>query len=98
MENALHVAIKSQNDEITKAIISLGIDINAKNLLGQTPLHLAALSGSTKSARILINNNADTLALDNMGKTPRQLANFYKFSMKSSLKKAEIMQKKKKSL
>lgn len=98
MENALHVAIKSQNDEITKAIISLGIDINAKNLLGQTPLHLAALSGSTKSANILINNNADTLALDNMGKTPRQLASFYKFSMKSSLKKAEIMQKKKKSL
>ncbi|HIG23126.1 ankyrin repeat domain-containing protein, partial [Henriciella sp.] len=50
-------------------IIEKGVDINAKGLFGDTPLHIAAQFGHTEIAELLIAKGADVNA-DNAKETP----------------------------
>jgi V8-like Glu-specific endopeptidase len=96
MNNALHIAAKSNQTKIIKVLLDLGLEINSKNLLGQSPLHVAAINHSNKSVIELIAQNADTLLVDNKGILARKHVKFYAFNLKRILKNAENVQKKKK--
>lgn len=42
--------------------IAAGVDVNARNLAGLTPLHFAALAGSVAALQMLVDNGADLAA------------------------------------
>lgn len=96
MNNAFHIAAKTNNIEMLKTLIELGVEINAQNLRGDTALHLAIVSKAKLSARFLLANNADTLIVNNANKSARDLTSFFAFKLKSEIKKVELEQKKKK--
>lgn len=96
MENALHIASKLNDVKMMSLLIELGVNIDAQNLSGETPLHIAVKNSSKLAVMNLIENNADTLIKDHFGKTPRQSAKFFSLRIKKGLKRAEVAQKKKK--
>lgn len=51
-------------------MLNKGVDVNAKNKNGKTPLHMAALYGSNRIVGFLITNGAIVDIRDNDGKTP----------------------------
>jgi len=55
-------------------LIERGAAVNAKDILGRTPLHLAAREGNKSMAEFLLKNGADPALTDNDGKTPFLLA------------------------
>jgi ankyrin repeat protein len=63
-------------EELVKAFVDFGSDLDAKNLKGQTPLHLAAESGkdNLEVVIILVESGADVNAVSNKGETPRKAA------------------------
>ena len=78
----LHVAA-AIDDDTTAATLLINsnaddckIDVEAKNSIGQTPLHIAAQCGSIKNVMILLfgGDSSDVLAKDNKGKTPLHTA------------------------
>jgi len=50
------------------------LDVNAKESMGETPLHFAAASGALDVVQWLVQNGADANALDGSGKTPAMAA------------------------
>ncbi|KAL3317511.1 hypothetical protein Ciccas_003836 [Cichlidogyrus casuarinus] len=66
----LHKACQVGNFMITDSCIGLGCDINAKNLDGQTALHIAASSNSYELIRLLLFANANKELTDLEGNTP----------------------------
>ncbi len=69
--------IKHGDFEGVKKAIENGADVNARNEIGWTPLHLASYWGCTKIAKLLIENKADVNAKDVCGNTPLHLASRY---------------------
>ena len=65
------------NIEVVKQSITDGEDVNAKNVDGYTPLHVAAASGQKEIAELLIAIGADLNAKDNNGVFPLHLAATY---------------------
>lgn len=51
--NVLHVAIRKGYADVVEALVSEGIDTNAKTAVGQTPLQLAIDCGNEEIAEIL---------------------------------------------
>jgi len=70
----LHEIALSESGETAlkeaKFLISKGLNVNAKNCLEQTPLHIAAELGKKELAFLLIKAGADVNAQDKYGKTP----------------------------
>ena len=67
----LHDACSNDSrKDVAKMLINKGSDVNAKNNLGYTPLHIAALNGSSEIIKLLLENGADKNAKDNDGNTP----------------------------
>ncbi len=60
----------SGNTEAVKQHLTEGVDVNAKDGVGRTPLHEAATYGDEEVAELLIANDADVNAKDNAGTTP----------------------------
>ena len=52
---------------------SVPLDVNSKNCIGATPLHVAAL-GNTEAVSVLLNYHADVNSTTNLGYTPLQYA------------------------
>ena len=57
-QTALHMAVKNNDIELVNLIISLGGNVNTKNINGKTPLHLATLQENYDAIITLIENNA----------------------------------------
>lgn len=68
-----NAVIKADIAEIQK-IIGAGTDINAKDALDRTPLHIAAFYGRVKIMETLITGGADVNAKDHNGMTPLHAA------------------------
>lgn len=73
-ETPLHLAIKNQDKDLAKELITKGKNIKATNSEGATPLHYAASFGDEKVINLLINKGADIKAKDNNNKTPADWA------------------------
>lgn len=65
-----HYAASNNSDNVLQFLISAGVDINAKDNNGKTPLHHAASNGSEKTMELSIAAGADINAKDNNGRTP----------------------------
>jgi ankyrin repeat protein len=72
-ENALHAAVSMDAYEIAEELIRLGIHLDARGDLGNTPLHEAASAGKMPFVRLLVEKGADLFAL-NEGCPPFTLA------------------------
>jgi len=57
-----------------RAVIEMGIDVNAKNEDGQTAMHMAAFTGADPVVRYLAENGAEINVADNYGETPWSMA------------------------
>lgn len=68
------VIIFLDQSELVDLLIKKGANINVRNDLQRTPLHLAAKSGSKNVAEMLINNGADINVIDMNGDTPMHIA------------------------
>ena len=74
----IHNSVRVGHVEGVKHYLWIGRDVNAKDVNGFTPLHLAALFGHKEIAELLIAADADMNAKDNYGdygKTPLDYAN-----------------------
>jgi len=66
---ALHLAIKSKNEELANKLLDTeGIDVNVKTNKGFTPLMVAAWKGSEALVQTLITYKADLKAKDGAGR------------------------------
>ena len=63
-------AAKQGNIEAVKQHLAAGVDVNAKDKYGLTPLHHAAWQGRNEIVELLIANGADVNAKDVDGGTP----------------------------
>ncbi len=61
---------------LVKAFIEFGLDVDKKNIEGNTSLHLAAESGkdNLEVVQIIVEAGADVNAVNNKGETPRKAA------------------------
>lgn len=69
----MHVAALSGAVDVMHLLLTSG-DINAKNSLLQTPLHLAAAAGQASIVSLIINIDVDIMCIDSDGYTPIELA------------------------
>jgi len=74
----LHIAAQPGTPEVSATAIGIllkhGANINAKNALGETPLHAAAELGHVAAVAALMEAGADRGAIDNNGHTALDLA------------------------
>ena len=83
-EGALHLAAAHELKEIAELLISNGIDINAKDKNGKTPLHYAAKK-SLEMVKFLISHGADINATTNQKETALH------YAAKKSLEMVEFL-------
>ena len=69
---ALHFAARQQHmdGDVVRALVFAGIDVEARDASGETPLHIAAASGAVGALRGLLELDAAVDALDEMGEPP----------------------------
>lgn len=70
---ALHQIVKLNYDFLVKPLIDNGVNVNAQDDKGQTPLYLATEEDQETSCAVLISNGADDSITDNSGKTVAML-------------------------
>ncbi len=66
----MHLALFDNLNEISKFLIQMGAEINEKDNLGVTPLHVASLKGNIEIAELLLEKGADVNIIANNGSTP----------------------------
>src|SRR5262249_20400799 len=71
---ALHMAARRGNVEIAEALLGSGADIEARDILGDTPLRRAVNCGQTAVAGLLISRGADVHSSGSKGLTPVRAA------------------------
>jgi uncharacterized protein len=76
IDSDLHSAIAQNNPALAETLLKLGVDCNAKNAHGVTPLHFTAERYSVDVARVLIKYGANVNAQDRFGNTPLSRAIF----------------------
>jgi ankyrin repeat protein len=63
----LHEAAAFGRDDIARALVAKGIEIDCRDCFGLTPLHLAALHRREEIARLLLEHGADITLADAHG-------------------------------
>jgi ankyrin repeat protein len=66
----LHLAVRADNADIIKFLVSNGANVNIKDIYGQTPLQLAVLSDNIEVVIQLVSNGAEINIKNSIGKTP----------------------------
>lgn len=67
----LHAAVEyTDMGAVADFLISCGLDVNAVNQMGRTPLHLAVKRGMGSAVGLLLRSGADVHIRDKIGKTP----------------------------
>jgi len=74
LTESLHEAAATGNIDQLKTLISKGVNANAKNQYGDTPLHVAAEAGHTNVAELLIAKGAAIDVKNNWAMTPLHYA------------------------
>ncbi len=72
--NVLHYACQSGSDELVEYILRHILITDARNIYGQTPLHLAAMNCTVKTLSALLNSGFNLNLKDENGKTPYDYA------------------------
>ena len=67
-------AARTGNIEAVKQHLAAGVDVNAKDRMGWTPLCEAAINGHKEIAELLLANGADVNVKDDRGMTPLDLS------------------------
>jgi ankyrin repeat protein len=70
----LHRAAVENRADIAKSLIANGVDLEAKDADGCTPLHAAAWDNSLDVARLIVEAGADIEARDDDADTPLHMA------------------------
>jgi hypothetical protein len=60
--------------DVVKLLLERGVDPNAEDKDGRTPLHVAAFNGHVDVVRLLLEHGADPTVITRYGKTPLDLA------------------------
>jgi ankyrin repeat protein len=69
----LHYTAATGDRKIAEMLIAKGVDLNARDGIGETPLHLAVRKGQEGVAELLISKGADINIQNNKGQTPLQM-------------------------
>ena len=72
--SSIHTHVRDGDLAGVQAYLDAGVDINARDENGSTPLHWAALEGHKDIVELLINRGAQVNAKDNTANTPLDLA------------------------
>ena len=70
----IHYAAESNSTELINKLISVGVDVNKKNINGLTALHVAAHNGNTDVVEFLIKKGLNKEVRTNSGNTSFNLA------------------------
>ncbi|XP_065063205.1 protein phosphatase 1 regulatory subunit 12A-like isoform X2 [Rhopilema esculentum] len=73
-ENALHYAVKKENEDMIRKLLELGVDVNAADIEGNTPLHSLPNAEHRQLAQLLLENGADVYKKNHNGQSPHDRA------------------------
>ncbi|KAL8391898.1 hypothetical protein RB595_002193 [Gaeumannomyces hyphopodioides] len=73
----LHLAAENGHEAVAKLLVEAGVNKEARNRYGETPLHVAAENGHEAVARLLVEAGADKEPKNSWGNTPLHLAAKY---------------------
>lgn len=73
---ALFAPVVDDKAEIVEILLKNGCDVNGRDPLGATALHMSADTGNLEIAKLLLKNGANATAIDNFGWTPLHVAAF----------------------
>lgn len=78
MSNELYDAVAKDNIELATQLIKDGANVNEKNEIGNSPLHISTFLDSIKMCTLLLDNKADVdMANDKNEQTPLMIGAFY---------------------
>jgi ankyrin repeat protein len=69
-DTALLVAVKRRDGTMVEALANCGLDVNAADSLGRSPLHWAAEIGDLEITKVLLDHGADANRGDGVARTP----------------------------
>lgn len=73
--NLLHHASYSDNPEVVKCLVYIGCQLDSKDKMGKTPLHIASEYGNLQTLKILLESSKNWFIKDNSGKSFIKVAN-----------------------
>ncbi|CAL9055041.1 uncharacterized protein LOC135676275 [Musa acuminata AAA Group] len=95
-QTPLHVAAGYNNTSIVKYLLEWKgpekVELEARNMYGETPLHMAAKNGCSESARMLLRHGASLEAKANNGMTPLHLAVWHALRAEDSITVSTLLE------